>query len=106
MNGAVYSLQYDVLNDATGVVDCHHGYRRRKTLPATDLALVAWLKANPDKASAGGAGTRREPRGDGLLQNQTGTRFQSVPYRGSIAMQDLLAGQIDLIFDLAASAVL
>jgi tripartite-type tricarboxylate transporter receptor subunit TctC len=111
VNGAVYSLQYDVLNDfepVSLIATQPMVIVARKTLPATDLKeLVAWLKANPDKASAGGAGAGSANHvATVFFQNRTGTRFQSVPYRGgAIAMQDLLAGQIDLIFDLAASAV-
>jgi tripartite-type tricarboxylate transporter receptor subunit TctC len=111
VNGAVYSLQYDVLNDfepVSLIATQPMVIVARKTLPATDLKeLVAWLKANPDKASAGGAGAGSANHvATVFFQKQTGTRFQSVPYRGgAIAMQDLLAGQIDLIFDLAASAV-
>jgi tripartite-type tricarboxylate transporter receptor subunit TctC len=66
-------------------------------MPANDLnELIAWLKANPDKASA--AVTTVLLR---LLmasfQKDTGTQFALVPYRGTApAMQDLVAGQIDL----------
>jgi tripartite-type tricarboxylate transporter receptor subunit TctC len=63
--------------------------------------LIAWLKANPDKASQGtpGAGSVQHVAGV-FFQKETGTRFQFVPYRGlASAMQDLLAGQIDLMFD-------
>jgi tripartite-type tricarboxylate transporter receptor subunit TctC len=111
VNGAVYSLQYDVLNDfepVSLIATQPMVIVARKTLPANDLKeLIAWLKANPDKASAGGAGAGSANHvATVFFQKQTGTRFQSVPYRGgAIAMQDLLAGQIDLIFDLAASAV-
>jgi tripartite-type tricarboxylate transporter receptor subunit TctC len=60
VNGAVYSLQYDVLNDfepVSLIATQPMVIVARKTFPATDLKeLVAWLKANPDKASAGGAG--------------------------------------------------
>ena len=39
------------------------------------------------------------------FQNETGTRFAFVPYRGSApGMQDLLGGQIDMMIDLAASS--
>src|SRR5215475_8781443 len=57
-------------------------------------------QANPDKASAGTAGVAGIFHLAGILfQNIKGTRFQLVPYRGiALAMQDLVAGQIDLIF--------
>src|SRR5262249_59647292 len=72
----------------------------KKTLPANDLkGLVAWLKANPDQALAGTAGVGSPPHVLGILfQNATGTRVNFVHYRGGApAMQDLVAGQIDLI---------
>jgi tripartite-type tricarboxylate transporter receptor subunit TctC len=75
----------------------------RKTMPAKDLKeLIAWLKANPDRASAGtaGVGGSTGQVAGVLFQNVTGTRFGFVPYRGAgPAMQDLVAGQIDLMFD-------
>ena len=70
----------------------------KKAMPANDLKeLIAWLKANPDKASQGTAGAGGASHVAGVFfQKATGTRFQFVPYRGSApAMQDLLAGQID-----------
>jgi tripartite-type tricarboxylate transporter receptor subunit TctC len=69
--------------------------------------LIVWLKDNPDKASAGTTGVGGQGHLAGILfQNITGTRFQHVPYRGNaLAVQDLLAGQIDLIFnDMSALA--
>jgi tripartite-type tricarboxylate transporter receptor subunit TctC len=111
VNGAVYTLQYDVLNDfepVSLIATQPMVIVARKSFPSNDLKeLIAWLKANPDKASAGGAGAGSANHvATVFFQKQTDTRFQSVPYRGgAIAMQDLLAGQIDLIFDLAASAV-
>jgi tripartite-type tricarboxylate transporter receptor subunit TctC len=59
-----------------------------------------WLKANPDKASSGtsGVGTSLHVAGV-LFQKLTNTRFQHVPYRGGApAMQDLVAGNVDLMF--------
>ena len=68
-------------------------------MPARDLnELIAWLKANPNKASAGvtAAGGRLL---FAFFQKETGTRFALVPYRGAAPeMQDLVAGQIDLTF--------
>jgi tripartite-type tricarboxylate transporter receptor subunit TctC len=67
----------------------------RKSMPAKDLnELIAWLKANPNKASAGVA-TASNRLLYAFFQKLSGTQFTLVPYRGR-AMQDLAAGQIDL----------
>jgi tripartite-type tricarboxylate transporter receptor subunit TctC len=61
--------------------------------------LIAWLKANPNGASVGiqTVGFRLLMA---FLQKATGTQFTLVPYRGSApAMQDLIAGQIDMVFE-------
>jgi tripartite-type tricarboxylate transporter receptor subunit TctC len=71
----------------------------RKGMAATDLAgLIAWLKANPSKASMGvGAGGPRVVTA--FFQRETGTHLNVVPYRGTAPrVQDLVAGQIDLSF--------
>ena len=102
LNGAFYSLQYDVLNDFVPVAPLVTNpiiLFARKTLPANDLReLVAWLKANPNRASAG-----IQTVGFRLLmaffQKEIGTQFTLVPYRGNApAMQDLMAGHIDIAF--------
>jgi tripartite-type tricarboxylate transporter receptor subunit TctC len=104
-NGAIYSLQYDLLNDLEPVaLLCNQPLLivAKKTMPADDLkGFIAWLKANPDKASQGtpGAGTAAHITG-AFLQKQTDTRFTFVRYRGTgPAMQDLIAGQIDFMID-------
>jgi Tripartite tricarboxylate transporter family receptor len=53
-------------------------------MPANDLReLIAWLKANPDKASLGTNGPGSAAHLAGLLfQKETGTRFGFVPFRG------------------------
>jgi tripartite-type tricarboxylate transporter receptor subunit TctC len=102
LNGAFYSLPYDLLNDfapislvATGPIVLV----ARTTMPAKDLIeLVAWLKAHPGQASAG-----MNTLGFHLLaarfQNETQTQFTIVPYRAAGAIvQDLVAGRIDLAF--------
>ena len=60
--------------------------------------LIAYLKANPDKASVGVAGVGAAGHLAGIsFQKETGTRFQFVPYRGAgPAIQDIVAGHIDL----------
>src|SRR2546422_1030900 len=72
----------------------------KTALPANDAKeLIAWLKENPDKASAASVGAGSGAHICGLyFQEKTGTRFQFVPYRGGApAMQDLVSGQIDLM---------
>jgi tripartite-type tricarboxylate transporter receptor subunit TctC len=101
MNGATYALQYDVLNDFEPVAlltSTPFLFLAKKTLPADDLkSLIAWLKANPDKASSGISLGGIVHVAGVLFQKETGTRFQFVPYRGGApTLQDLVAGQIDL----------
>jgi tripartite-type tricarboxylate transporter receptor subunit TctC len=104
VNGAIYALPYDVLSDFQPVALHLIFYLilvAKKTLPANNLKeLIAWLKANPDKASSGTTGVGGQGHLAGILfQKLTGTRFQHVPYReNALAMQDLIAGQIELIF--------
>ena len=111
INGAIYKLSYDVLSDfepVALVADSPFLIVAKRTLPPRDLGeLIDWLKANPDKASQGTAGVGAASHVAGiLLQAKTGTRFQFVPYRGAApAMQDLVAGQIDLMIDTPASSL-
>src|SRR5262249_8818990 len=80
----------------------------RKDLPAANLKeLIAWLKARPETATQGTAGAGSAAHISGAyFQSITGTRFRFVPYRGAApAMQDLLGGQIDLMFDQVGNAL-
>jgi tripartite-type tricarboxylate transporter receptor subunit TctC len=101
-SGAFYKLPFDLLTDLEPlalVTDAPLLIVGKNALPPADgKELIAWLKANPDKASAAtiGAGSAAH-----LclvyFQSKTGTRFQLVPYRGGApVMQDLVANQIDL----------
>ena len=109
MNGAVLSLPFDVLNDFEPVAQLAIEpllIVGRKDFPAKDLSeFIAWLKANPGKASQGNPGAGSTGHLTGVLfQRDTGTRFQSVPYRGNaLAMQDLLSGQIDFMMEPASN---
>jgi tripartite-type tricarboxylate transporter receptor subunit TctC len=104
VNGAIYALPYDVINDFEPialVADAPQVILAKKAMPANDLKeLTAWLMANPDKASLGHIGPGSPAHVAGILfQKQTGTRFQFVTYRSAgQAMQDMIAGHIDLMF--------
>jgi tripartite-type tricarboxylate transporter receptor subunit TctC len=111
LNGAIYGLQYDVLKDFEPISLLASNPMvivAKKAMPAKDLKeLIAWLKANPDKASAGTTGTGGASHVAAIFfQKETGTRFQFVPYRGlAPAMQDLVAGQIDMMVDNPATSL-
>jgi tripartite-type tricarboxylate transporter receptor subunit TctC len=107
-NGAIYPLQYDIIGDFEPVALIANQpflIDSRKTLPARDLKeLIGWLKANPDKATEGNSGIGTPSHIAGiLLQNTLGIRWQMVPYRSAgLSMQDLVAGQIDILLDTPA----
>ena len=111
MNGAIYSLPYDLLKDFEPVAMIATGplvIVAKKALPANNLKeLVTWLKANPGKASAGTGGVGTPPHVAGLFfQKTTGSRLQFVPYRGTgPAMLDLVAGQIDVMLEQASNVL-
>jgi tripartite-type tricarboxylate transporter receptor subunit TctC len=111
LNGATYSLSFDLLNDFTPVAlltDNPLLIVGRKGLPAKDLTqLIAWLKQNPDTAAEGTSGVGSASHVGGLLfQKLSTTQFRFIPYRGAApAMQDLVAGRIDLMFDQVSSSL-
>ena len=108
---AIYALPHDVLKDFEPVALLASSPQliiSKNALPASDLkGLIAWLKANPNKASAGTGGVGSISHVGGVFfQQATSTHFQFVPYRGvNLATQDLIGGQIDLLFDQAVNAV-
>jgi tripartite-type tricarboxylate transporter receptor subunit TctC len=113
LNGALYALQYDVLKDFEPISMLATNPQlivANNAVPAKNLKeLISWLKANPDKASQGTSGGMGSPAhvGGVFFQSMTRTRFQFVPYpRGAApAMQDMIAGQVDLMFDQASHSL-
>ena len=105
LTGGLYTLPFDLLKDLQPIIYIGSEpllLAARKDFPADNLkALIAYLKANPDKASVGIAGVGATGHLAGIaFQKETGTKFQFVPYRGNApAMQDLLAGQIDFMME-------
>jgi tripartite-type tricarboxylate transporter receptor subunit TctC len=109
---AIYPVTYDIVKDFEPVALLPSAPTLivgKKALPANDLReLIAWLKANPDKATAGTIGVGSPSHVSGVyFQNETGTRFQFVPYRGGAPLtQALVAGQIDMRVGAEASQTL
>jgi tripartite-type tricarboxylate transporter receptor subunit TctC len=105
LTGAIYHLQFDLLRDFAPVALLASNPSvviSKNTVQAKDLEdLIAWVRASQEKVSAGTSGVGSATHIAGVVfQNMTDTHFQFVPYRGiAPAMQDLLAGRIDLMFD-------
>ena len=111
VNPVTYNLTYDAASDFAPIALLANTPQiiiARKDFPASDVReLIAWLKANPDKAQAATVGAAGGAQVAGMyFQQVTGTRVGFVPYRGSApAMQDLMAGRVDIMFDQAANAI-
>jgi tripartite-type tricarboxylate transporter receptor subunit TctC len=110
-NGVMYSLPYDVLNDLDPLALLPNNPMivvSRNTLPAKNLKeLIAWLKANPGNATAGTAGAGSGSHVAGVyFAKFAGVTLQYVPYRGTgPALNDLVAGQIDILVDQASNSM-
>ena len=104
-NGAIYPLQYDLLKDFEPVALIASQpflIVARKSMPANNLKeLIAWLKANADKASQGNSGIGSPSHVGGILfQNAIGAHFTMVPYRGAgESLQDMLSERLDVKID-------
>lgn len=111
VNPAIYPLTFDILEDFVPLALVATNPQilvSRKDFPATDLkALIAQAKAVPDKTTAGTAGVGAASHISGLyFEQKTGAKLRFIPYRGAgPAMQDLVAGQIDIMFDQAANSI-
>jgi tripartite-type tricarboxylate transporter receptor subunit TctC len=112
VNGAIYSLRYDVFADFDPVALIANNTQlilSNKQVPAHDLKeLISWVKANQGQISAGNGGLGTSSHvGAVFFQRLTGTQFPLVPYRSGMAavIQDLIGGRIDLMFDQVSSAL-
>jgi tripartite-type tricarboxylate transporter receptor subunit TctC len=110
-NGAIYKLGYDLVTDLEPVALLPSNPMivvSKNAVPAKSLKeLLDWLKAKPAPATAGTAGAGSGSHIAGLyFENITGAKLQYVPYRGTgPAMNDLVAGQIDLIVDQLSNSI-
>ena len=102
VNGAIYNLNYDMVSDFEPVVLLPENplfITSKKAVPAKNLGeLVAWVKASGDKVLVATSGVGTSPHVAGvMLQRLTGAPIQLVHYRGGApALQDLMAGQVDV----------
>jgi tripartite-type tricarboxylate transporter receptor subunit TctC len=111
INGAVYPLPFDLLTDLAPVA-LLTSYPMllisKNAVPAKDLKeFVAWVKANQEKAAVGSIGAGSAAHVAGVyFENIAGVKLNYIPYRGAApALQDLIAGNIDFMFDHVANAL-
>ena len=111
VNGAVYSLPYDLRTDFEPVALLPSNplmISARKDFPAANLKdLIAWVKDNPGKAGVGNVGPASGTNVNAIyFQNITGTRFQFVPHKSvQTAIKALTTGELDLLFDQASHSL-
>jgi tripartite-type tricarboxylate transporter receptor subunit TctC len=110
-NGAIYALGYDLVNDFEAVALLPSNNQliiASNATPASNLReLIAWVKSNSDRVTCGTAGPGSPSHiAAAYFQNTIGARFQLVPYRGTPqVIQDLVAGQVDIVFDQVSSSL-
>ncbi|TDR85403.1 tripartite tricarboxylate transporter substrate-binding protein [Enterovirga rhinocerotis] len=111
-NPALYpKLKYDQLKDFQPigiVVDLPSVFVAKKDFaPKTFADLIDYVKANKDKVTYAHAGIGSASHLCGLLfQKATGTKVTSVAYRGTgPAMNDLMAGQVDMMCDQTVNVI-
>jgi tripartite-type tricarboxylate transporter receptor subunit TctC len=105
----IFSINFDLQKDFTpiGLMTINpQVVLARKELPANDLkGLVAWMKANPGKATLVEQTAAAKIAGIQLMQ-MTGTQLTFVPFKGAgPAMGAMLGGQVDLMILQAAAAL-
>lgn len=111
VNEAIFSPSYELVKDFEPVAllpSVPYWMVGKKDLPPKDMReLIAWLKANGDKASGGTVGGAGGATMCSVyFQNASQTKYQLVPYKGGApALNDLIAGQIDVMCDLAANSL-
>jgi tripartite-type tricarboxylate transporter receptor subunit TctC len=110
-NGVIYKLGYDLIADLEPVVMLPSNPMiivSKNAVPAKSLAeLLAWMKSRPAPVTAGTAGAGSGSHIGGLyFESVTGIKLQYVPYRGTgPALNDLVAGQIDIIVDQTSNSI-
>src|SRR6478752_6101846 len=110
-NDAVYKLNYDLVADLEPVVLLPSNPMivvSKNAVPATSLKeLLDWLKSRPSPPTAGTAGAGSGSHIAGVyFESVSGIKLQYVPYRGTApALNDLIAGQIDVIVDQTSNSI-
>lgn len=106
------NLPYDPVNDFVPislVATIENILVVHPSVPAKSVKeLIAYAKANPKKLSYASSGIGSTYHlGAELFSSQAGIEWTHVPYKGAApAMQDVLAGHVQVMFDNASSAII
>jgi tripartite-type tricarboxylate transporter receptor subunit TctC len=108
---SLYALQYDPQKDIRGVsllVNIPVILVANPNVPAANVKeLIAYDKSNPGKLNFGssGAGGINHLSGE-LFNGMAGTKLVHIPYKGTApAMTDLIAGNVQLMFDAISTSL-
>lgn len=112
INASLYEkLPFNFINDMApvgGVMRVPNVLEVTPSFPAKSVAeFIAYAKANPGKVNmaSAGIGTSTHLAGE-LFMTMTGVKLTHVPYRGNgPAVTDLIAGQVDVMFDTLPSSI-
>ena len=110
-NGAILPLTYDLLKDFEPIAMVASNPQlllsKREISANTLQELIAWLKAQPGPVLIGTTGNGSSPHISGVyLKNTLGISATMVSFRGAaLALQALMAGQIDILFDQVSNAL-
>ena len=111
LNPGLYpKLSYDPQKDFVPVglaVKYSYTLVARKDLPqATLRELIEYARANPEKVTYASAGNGSGQHvASAVMTHLAGVRLTHVPYKGAqAAYQDVIAGRVDLFFDITSTA--
>jgi tripartite-type tricarboxylate transporter receptor subunit TctC len=110
-NGAILPLTYDLMKDFEPIAMVASNPQlllsKREISANTLQELIAWLKAQPGPVLIGTTGNGSSPHISGVyLKNTLGISATMVSFRGAApALQALMAGQIDILFDQVSNAL-
>jgi tripartite-type tricarboxylate transporter receptor subunit TctC len=111
VNAFAFQTPYDLMKDLDAVAllpSVPHWFIARKDLPPKDLKeLIAYLKEKEGKVTSGSVGAAGSSAICSYYFGKvTNTKSTLVPYRGGApALQDIVAGNIDMMCDLAANSL-
>ena len=111
INPSLYAIKFDAMNDFTPVIKVANGPLIAVVHPSLQAKtlrdLIALAKARPDQIAYGSSGQGAIVHlANALFLHMAGIRMVHVPYKGGgPALNDLIAGQVSLVFSTPQAAL-